>query len=54
MPKQQSKIQECEKCQQAFAKYYITELCDECYNIKNLVNEFVSKETDNKPITKKE
>jgi len=46
MPKEQSKIQECEQCQQSFAKYYITELCDECYNIKNLVNEFVSNETD--------
>lgn len=52
--KQQSKIQECIKCKQTFASYHIQEKCNDCEIINAFVKEFVSKETDNKPITKKE
>ena len=54
MPKPQSKIQECVKCKQTFASYHIKEKCNDCETNNTFVKKFVSYETDNKPITKKE
>ena len=53
MPKQQAKIQECEKCGYTFTSYYIQKRCNDCQTISTIVKSFTDDSVD-KPITEKE
>jgi len=53
MPKQQSIIQECNKCGFTFTSYHLQPRCNECQTIKDFVTEFDDDSTD-KPIKEKE